>query len=233
MEPERSDRPSKGLDIVKIAAVILVVAAVSVTGIYLLSRTEEGDIETPLIETFVCGESEVVDFEGNRYKTAMIGEQCWMSENLMSERDKDGNWIPRECYDDDPEMCDLYGGLYDWRTASIACPDGWELPTDDDFKEMERYLGMEEEEIDFLGWRYSGDVARKMMAGGESGFDALMAGHVDSSYVFHGFGYYAFFWTSTPSGDFATRRYISTTELGVVRNNKEQEYGFSVRCILR
>ncbi len=218
--------------IVKLLTIIIVVIAI--IGLYLFLRSGDGIIKLPFVgeRIFVCGESEVSDFEGNRYGTVQIGEQCWTSENLKSEKDRNGKRILRDCYNDNPQNCEFYGGLYDWKTANLICPEGWVLPTDDDFKEMEVYLGMDEDEADLQGWRESGGIERKIMVGGKSGFDALMAGHFDSHGEFKTFGSYTFFWTSTPFGDlFAFRRYISTWDSGIVRNVKEQNYGFSVRCI--
>jgi len=227
-------------NVVIVLIIVIVLAAISIlvrsnNEELKISKEEGGSvkIETEKEDkTFVCGESYVTDFEGNSYKIVKIGDLCWMSENLNSKKDKNGNKIPRECFNDDVENCDLYGGLYDWKTATVACPQGWKLPSDEDYKAMESALGMDEEEIDFMGWRYSGDIFYKIIAGGESGFDALMAGHFDGSYQFKTFGSYGFFWTSTPhTRRTAIRRYLGIYEKGFVRNMKEREFGFSVRCI--
>lgn len=231
MASEKDNLPSNGPNILKISAIFLVVTAF-IIGAYLISRRDD-DSKVPVDEVFVCGESEMSDNDGNRYGTVLIGEQCWTSENLRSETGNDGLPVARKCYDDDPENCELYGALYDWRNASFACPTGWELPSDDDFKELEGYLGMDEEELDEWGWRHSGSLARKLMAGGDSGFNALMAGLVDESDEFEAFGVYTSFWTSTLLGNDPYRRYMSTLDEGVLRGTKEQIYGYSVRCIQR
>lgn len=64
----------------------------------------------------------------------LIGNQCWMAENLNLET---GNSY---CYDDDPANCDIYGRMYDYTTAMNACPVGWRLPDKPDWSTLENYL---------------------------------------------------------------------------------------------
>ncbi len=208
---------------------VLVVALILILGAVIFLFFKGSDILLP--ETgFVCGSSRVSDFDGNLYNTVQIGNQCWTSENIRAERGVTGDWIVRDCYNDDPLMCETYGGLYDWRGANAVCPEGWYLPSDEDFMELEEFLGMEREDLDFHGWRYSGDVGDKIKLGKESGFDAIMAGYSEPDGTFKVLGNHAFFWTSTSYGDFSWRRYISLYESGIVRNVKERQFGFSVRC---
>ncbi len=70
--------------------------------------------------------------------------------------------IEKYCYDDNTSNCDTYGGLYQWEEmmqyvttpgAQGICPDGWHLPTDEEFKTMEMALGMSQSEADNTGWR--------------------------------------------------------------------------------
>jgi len=42
------------------------------------------------------------------------------------------------CYDDDPANCKKYGRLYTWAAAKKACPGGWVLPNDEDFRTLLR-----------------------------------------------------------------------------------------------
>gem|GEM_PF-1014807 len=68
------------------------------------------------------------------YDGLLIGNQCWMGENLNLDI---GNSY---CYNDDPVMCDVYGRYYDWETAMEACPVGWRLPNDNDWEQLRNYL---------------------------------------------------------------------------------------------
>ena len=48
-----------------------------------------------------------------------------------------------------------YGYLYNLKGAKAAVPDGWRLPTDEDYKKLEQALGMSSAEADADGWRGS------------------------------------------------------------------------------
>ena len=87
-----------------------------------------------------------VYYEGEIYTTVIIGNQCWMSENLNVGTMINGVTMPTNngvieklCYNNNPLNCILYGGLYRWNelmqyvtttgTQGI-CPTGWHIPSD-------------------------------------------------------------------------------------------------------
>lgn len=94
-----------------------------------------------------------------------------------------------------------YGYLYTYEAALAAVPEGWRLPSDEDWKKLEAALGMEQSQIDLDNtWRgiNAGDYLKQ---GGASGFNALFAGC--NAYVpkTNGMNYIkkqegAYFWTS-------------------------------------
>jgi uncharacterized protein (TIGR02145 family) len=73
---------------------------------------------------FSCGNTFQDTRDGHVYTTLNRGSQCWMKQNL------DYATGSSVCYAGNPTNCDNYGRLYDWNTASTACPTGWHLPTD-------------------------------------------------------------------------------------------------------
>ncbi len=102
-------------------------------------------------------EETVQDVEGNVYHVTKIGEQYWLAEGLRSTTFQDGSpvrtgAIPK---DDDDNLL-KYGRLYDWHDVSDnrnICPVGWRVATDDDWKQLERTIGMPDSELDREGWR--------------------------------------------------------------------------------
>jgi len=133
----------------------------------------------------------VKDKNGKEYATVIIGNQEWMAENLDYATDAN---IGR-CYDNNPDNCKTLGRLYTWSEAmkidyvydstsynSIAikhqgiCPDGWHLPSYDEWLELLDYVGYKEglKLKTAIGWETLGHVANN--GTDEYGFSAMPAG---------------------------------------------------------
>ena len=69
-----------------------------------------------------------------------------------------------------------YGYLYTLDAARKAVPEGWRIPSDEDWKKLEAVLGMSADEINRTdAWRGI-DAGASLKEGGASGFNALLAG---------------------------------------------------------
>jgi uncharacterized protein (TIGR02145 family) len=205
------------------------------------------------------------EYGGKVYGYRYYGDQTWMVENLA--------WLPAVSpstaistadplyyvYDYEgtsviaakaTENYKNYGVLYNWEAARTACPPGWRLPSDEDWKTLERLWGMPESEIDatsFTSLRETGKIGYdwKSTTGwygllnegcglNFGGFNVKPGGFFcpDGGYNFNAETFYAFFWTSTEYGSNAYSRMLSCWEDGVRRTNTDsRRTGMSVRCI--
>lgn len=108
--------------------------------------------------------------DGNTYGWVRIGDLEWMTENLKYQV---GGLPYYECtYDvfganypvavrsqlintDFEADYETYGNFYTWQEAVESCPEGWRLPTDEDWKNLEMALGMSAGDANAEGWRGS------------------------------------------------------------------------------
>jgi uncharacterized protein (TIGR02145 family) len=204
----------------------------------------------------------VTDIDGNVYKTIKIGDQVWMAENLKVTHYRNGDPIPNVTdvgtwgdlttgaycnFDNNEGHVATYGRLYNWYAVDDSrniAPEGWHVPTDADWKQLEMYLGMSQAEADGKGWRGTDEGGKLKETGtthwaspntgatNESGFSALPGGYRHSSGSFTSMGGRANFWSSTGiSSGYAWGRTLSCYCSQVSRNNYDKHYGCSVRCV--
>lgn len=134
--------------------------------------------------------------DGKVYRTVTIGNQIWMAENLNYKTDSS------LCYNDSVEYCAKYGRLYMWADANSVCPEGWHLPTTDEFETLFAAVGGQSTAGKKLksasGWENDGNGTD------DFGFTALPVGIRDGkSGLFYAEGRYAEFWGADYNGDYA------------------------------
>ncbi|MEA2092824.1 MAG: FISUMP domain-containing protein [Patescibacteria group bacterium] len=187
-----------------------------------------------------CGYA--VSYQGELYNTVNIGEQCWFSSNLNYPT-ATGSW----CYGNDIENCFLYGRLYNFETAvngdEDICPEGWRVPTDNDFVKLEEEMGVSEVEVVNQGWRgeergigdklktedYCSQTNNRFC--GTVDLDVKMGGIREEDGEFLYFGTRSFFWTSNSDQDFGWIRGFGREKAGIYRGLENKEAGFFIRCI--
>lgn len=202
----------------------------------------------------------VADIDGNIYQTIKIGNQWWITENLSVTHYRNGDEIPNVqndsswinlttgaycAYDNDDSNIAIYGLLYNWYavkdTRNIA-PEGWHVPTDQELKELEMYLGMSQSEADDKGWRGTDEGSKLKATSGWnndgngtniSGFSALPGGYrYGYNGAFSNIGGNGFWWSATQSGSlYAWQRELSYGTSEVTRSSSIRRSGFSVRCV--
>ncbi|MCD4695475.1 MAG: fibrobacter succinogenes major paralogous domain-containing protein [Bacteroidales bacterium] len=173
--------------------------------------------------------------DNQTYKWVKIGAQIWMAENLNYDTGR--SW----CDSYNPSHCNKYGRLYKWKTAKNACPAGWHLPTDNEWKQLEMYLGMSRTDANKTVWR-GGNEGEKLKAGNgwenngngtdDYGFTALPGGYRSSFNSFYKRGSYGNWWSATEyssSNVWYRKLYYGSTGVGRYISNRSD--GFSVRCV--
>jgi len=217
---------------------------------------------------FYCfGQETYVDNrDKNTYRVVTIGKQVWMAENLRylpqvnspSSIDDDDYYNSKYFvygYDGTDvseakktQEYNTYGVLYNMVAAKTACPSGWHLPKDSEWKKLEKTLGVPGKTINEIGyrgkkegtllagdtalWKSGGKVNFKDHISGTSGFKALPAGHVSIDRKFHDLGEKTNFWTATDYCEgYSYFRSIGINNFAIYRNNSDYRSAMSVRCI--
>jgi uncharacterized protein (TIGR02145 family) len=169
--------------------------------------------------------------DGYAYAVVSVGGARWFAENLRFKTPDS------RCYEADEANCADHGRLYRLDDALQACPAGWRVPSEEDWRHLERALGMTHTEIGKERGR--GDpVGRRLKFGGDTGFNVRYSGWIDpyradSSIAM---GRNAAWWTSTsgpPDDSSATvwHRDVATSRNSIWRSPVNVTYWLSVRCV--
>ena len=207
-------------------------------GLYSLTITDQsGQTVTDSVRLT----DQVVDIEGNLYDIVKIGEQYWLGENLKVTKAPDGKAIKSFAYNDDTSNVATYSRLYTWDVAMNhstgdqaqgICPAGWHIPSDLEFRQLEIFLGMTEEEANMVNTWRGKNVGTKLKNSGTSGYNAMMCGRRSDYGAYRLLDMFEYIWTSTEYGNYAWRRCLDIDSDEVGRwNTFPKTYAFSVRCI--
>ncbi|MFW5754653.1 MAG: FISUMP domain-containing protein [Marinilabiliaceae bacterium] len=198
----------------------------------------------------------VSDAEGNEYKSVIIGEQEWMAENLKTNKfnddtdipyvDDDNDWVNLETpgytwYENDENYSDPYGALYNWYTVETGklCPDGWRVPTEDDWTELINHLGGVEQaggKLKDTGTVDGGDglwIDPNEGATNSTGFTGLPGGHRWEDSGFYDLANQGFWWSSDEGTNSLNAWHFRLHSHFPSVNKQEARKidGLSVRCI--
>ncbi len=235
------------------------------SGIYSLKvvaymGVEELDIYELDIEILSVEYGSLTDADGNEYKTIQIGNQVWMAENLKIKHYRNGDdirlvnggntWAELEsgayCYpNNDVTNEPAYGLLYNFYSVNDArniAPEGWHIPSREEFRELMDYLGGYDDaggKLKTVGNTFwsSTLITADNEGTNESGFSAVAAGVCNASGSCSSFGYKTNFWFSDESTSLSGNLLGWTRYLGKSTNEISDEstspatLGYSVRCI--
>ena len=162
-------------------------------------------------------------------------------------------------YDNQNEYKDISGALYTWAAAMYGglssdtipsgvqgvCPDGWHLPSDAEWKELEMSLGMSETDVELYDWRGTDEGGQLKEIGftnwsipntgatNSSGFTAIPGGFRSVKGMFYSIDTDAAYWTSTEfdGSNNAWYRTLNFDMEQVYRQRNSMQLGLSVRCV--
>lgn len=206
----------------------------------------------------------VTDVDGNVYTTIKIGNQWWMAEDLKVTKYRNGNPIAKIQNDKDAWSIDSTGAYCDnvdnaqkvigkfYNAYAVAnsntiAPAGWHIPSDEEWKELEKNLGMSQADADKINWRGSREAEKlkiespegwtrygDVWSTNETGFTArangcrLYNGNTGDPGLFAT----GFWWSSTKFGNNESwYRYLDYKNTNIFRSHALMFYGFSVRCV--
>ena len=158
----------------------------------------------------------------------------WFADNLDyvdSTLEKD-SW----CYEDKKDNCKKYGRLYNWKAAQKACPEGWSLPTHDQWQNLYEAVG---DRIEPVGtklktvdqWQNAEGV---LQGTNRQGFYGLPAGRKNVEGGWLSAGKFAYFWSSTgvySDNDLAYGWQLTYETDAFNHGEYYKDHGMSVRCV--
>ncbi|HVN56684.1 MAG TPA: FISUMP domain-containing protein [Bacteroidales bacterium] len=162
--------------------------------------------------------------DGNVYRTISVQGVTWMAENLRFRAPQGSAYFER-----DSTNSGRYGILYDWTTAMKVCPEGWHLPSGEQFQVLVSYNDQKGT------WK-----SQKPQS---DSFGVQLAGMQDYEGTFSEAEESAYFWTSTEydkeNAQYASYVIVSDNPVSDVSRKEdisdlhgaEKSNKYSVRCV--
>ena len=181
-------------------------------------------------ETAIEGLPELpsVEIGGYSFFTVEQGGKTWMANNLYG-TDSGTD------YQDSEILTSVFGKYYTWEEAQDACPDGWHLPSAEEFDlclgTRAGNLMVDAKFVSNTMWSYWPEVKIT----NSTRFCALPVGYRDftnEDTPENGFKKYACFWTSDEKEDLGVFRSIYEEDAEVQKSQGDKEtLALSVRCV--
>lgn len=192
--------------------------------------------------------------DGKRYYYKKIGDKEWFRTNLANP----ASGVP---FRNSSVMTDVFGNFYNYEDALTACPEGWRLPSEEDWLSLVKAYGAP---ASLEKYELIPDIAAKLMADATfnelelweywpqvgmitnaTGMAVVPAGYAnigdknqDGKYpyaIFSGVYEYAVFWTSDVVVDETDKAYyrfiVSNQPSMAVGKGDRKSFGASVRCV--
>lgn len=183
-----------------------------------------------------------------RYRNGdLIGTTTPPNLNITGESAPGYQWA----FNGDESTVAALGRYYTWYAVTDArgvCPDGWHVPSDSEWTILSDFLtangyGFGGSGSDIgkslattSGWDNDpipGNVGNDQVTNNGSGFSALPAGVRNANGTFHKTGFYASWWSSTPSttANNVWYRNLQTSLNYVTKAESDKRHGATTRCI--
>ncbi|MCH2045278.1 MAG: hypothetical protein MK212_14275 [Saprospiraceae bacterium] len=161
--------------------------------------------------------------DGEVYDIEVVGDKIWMTENLRY--NSEGSY----CYENLEQNCDQQGRLYTWAAALEACPKGWHLATDSEWRALTKKFGGWDEDA-----KDGGAAAYKaLIKDGKGEFNAILAGRQDATKgKFHHQNRVGHYWTATEGDKYYTFAVDFNADYGkIIHSHYLKKGSLSCRCV--
>lgn len=134
-----------------------------------------------------------------------------------------------------------YGALYNWPATKNACPNGWHMPTLDEWMNLTQFItdqnGLTHTSGDFWvgvgkylkatsGWDNDGNGTDGY------GFGCLPGGYRHMNANFYGIGRYGFWWTGTEFGSNGAFIFFMESNSDIFTfSHNDSDFGYCIRCM--
>lgn len=177
---------------------------------FILASCSDDDESSPAITPTTSGT--FTDTDGSVYGWVRIGDldwmtqsyhggQAWNTQTVISSTGFEGDLSSPHNDEEEDSLILSRGNFYTYQQALDLCPDGWRLPTDADWKQLETTLGMSQKEADKEGWRNGAGYLMAQPIGTGTSLAMKYAGEVTpwgSSYpTLYREGDYGYYWSAT------------------------------------
>lgn len=129
------------------------------------------------------------------------GGQAWNTQTIISDNGYEDDLYSDHSDEVEDSLIQVRGNFYNLQQALDLCPNGWRLPTDNDWKQLEMALGMSQSEADKEGWRNGAGYLMQQTAEQGTGLAMPCPGEITAwitsiPSMYHE-GDYGYYWTST------------------------------------
>jgi uncharacterized protein (TIGR02145 family) len=184
-----------------------------------------------------------ISYGDKNYNAVLIGTQVWMTENMKynatgSKCGDINSYGTGILMDANTSLCNTYGRLYDWATAtgSNICPSGWHIPNDAEWTTLNKFVTDNRANLKATsGWD---DYSSSSGNGTDDfGFTALPGGvvmavgnSIDVEWYFLGAGIHGGWWSSSEDNQ-ASYWFTRNEYEEIYKDMHYKDWLGSVRCI--